>query len=53
MEEKAQPLLAQSHRTQDTEGTIKPFKKYTPGQDMFSTIVVQPLSRKHLAKTYL
>ena len=53
MEEKAQSLLAQSHRTQDTEGTIKPFKKYTPGQDMFSTIVVQPLSRKHLAKTYL
>ena len=28
-------------------------RNYTPGQDMLSTIVVQPLSRKHLAKTYL
>ena len=42
-----------THRTQDTDGTNNPLKKYTPGQDTFSTIVVQPWSRKHLAKTYL
>ena len=43
-----------NHRIQETESTNKPLKHTTHlDKDIISTIVVQPLSRKHLANNYL
>ena len=52
MEEKAHKHW-HNHRIQENESTITIEAHYAPGQDIISTIVVQPLSHKHLANNYL